>query len=275
VTIYTDNPADRLHVLLSALLARPAGEPNPVAWAEMFSPLPLVGGPTELARCMSLMFQLPAEIEAALNMIGEELYDRNIVMRWIGPVQETFGEALFNPGQVVTIRKFGGAELVCLEACNDVLHRNRAQRVITDSELENITELITELVEELATDGDIDPELRAFLLFHVQAMARAVHDFPVRGPKALEEALDQAVGALHRRSDVVVRSDTSPSAWRKFGKLIVVVAAVLQVAQSSLMLPDQIRQALEGPPPAPLPVVKVIQQPPPQPGALPTADPHR
>jgi hypothetical protein len=143
------------------------------------------------------------------------------------------------------------------------------------SELERITALIGELAEELTSDPDIDPELGEFLLLHVQAMARALRDLRVRGPAALEEALDQAEGALHRRADLVARSDTSPSAWRKFGNLIVLVGAVFQVAQSSLMLPVQIRQALDGPLPAPAPVVKVIQEIAPQPGALPTARQHR
>ena len=268
MTVYDDNPAGRLHRLLGDLRTRQDSEPIQAAWATL---LRVPGDDSaELARCTSQVLQLPAEIEAEVDKIEEGLYDRDLVMRWKEPVKSTLAATLFTTGQ---IRQFGDGDMTSLEACNDMLHRLRPQRMLTDSELERITALISELEEELKLDHNIDPELRDFLLIHVQTMARALRDLPIRGPVALEEALDQAVGAGFRRTDLTVRSDTSPSAWHKFGNLIVVIAAALQIAGSSLTLPDQLRQALEAPPPAPAPVIKIIQEMPTEPGVHPPAAP--
>jgi hypothetical protein len=54
------------------------------------------------------------------------------------------------------------------------------------------------------------------------------------------------VGATSRRTDLTVHTESHSSVWSKFGNLIVAVAAVLQIATSSLALPGQIRQELDG-----------------------------
>jgi hypothetical protein len=147
------------------------------------------------------------------------------------------------------------------------LHRYRQRRPIADSDLERIRKLLAELAAELRESEQIDPELREFLMRQCKEMSRALRDMVIRGPAALEDALDRAVGAAHRRKDLATRSTSAPSVWRKFGEVIVAVAAALQIATSAVALPGQVHQAIEGPQP-PAQVRVVVNEP----GQPPTAD---
>ena len=121
-----------------------------------------------------------------------------------------------------------------------------------------------DLLGELEPDSGIDSELRAFLLVHARAMERALADLPVRGRASLEDAFDRAWGAANRRADLTAQSDANRKVWKKFGDLLIAVAAVLQISTSSFVLPGQIRQAIEGPQPT---QVEVVQQGPQTPAA--------
>jgi len=279
VTVYSDNAAGRLHQLITSF--RQNATPHPVtqhaipnAWAAALGS-GVIDGPDFLRR-LAFAFRLPGEIEREIDKIDQGEYDADLAMRWRGPAfLQAFGSSLFSGETSAQIaEKFDEASLSSLEYCSYVLHRHRPQQVFTDSDLERIRALIGELRAEL--EGDIGPDdgLREFLQFHADAMAHALDDLALRGPAALEDTFDQAVGAAQRRMDLSARSGESRSAWRKFGELVVTVAAVLQITTSSLALPGLARQGLEGPPPAAQAVVEVVVPQEPGPPAVPVPAEH-
>jgi hypothetical protein len=155
-----------------------------------------------------------------------------------------------------------------LEYCSFVLHKHRPQKVFTTEQLAHIADLIKDLEAEVEDNDDIDESLRDFLLQRALEMFLALGQLGVRGPDALVEALDQAVGATHRRIDLTVRMEDNKTAWAKFQDLVVAVGAALGIATSVLVLPGQVRQELEGPPPPQTAVVKIIEVPPHEPGLI-------
>jgi hypothetical protein len=263
VSVHLDNAAGRLHELITTFRRNSGPGTVPQAWAAVLGS-PSIEHPDFLRR-LAYVFRLPEEIERELDEIDEDEFASDVARRWKGSIAPRLGPALFlgqQSGQVSP--GFDDASLTSLEYCSYVLHRYRPQRYISDGEVERIRLLIEELQSEVRGQPNLDPELRKFLSFHITAMQQALLDLAVRGPSALEEALDQAVGATQRRTDLTVKADSNRSVWTKFGNVIIAVAAVLQIATSSLALPSQIRAELEGPSPATPVVVKVIQEAPPQ-----------
>lgn len=265
MTVYLDNAAGRLHKLIIDFRSSALNNNSiPQAWAAALS-VKDIANPDFLRR-LAYVFRLPGEIEHEMAKIDEQEYDPDLALRWRGAIRSGVGTAsLFSglpAGQPAA--NMDDAVLGSLEHCSYVLHRYRPQRVLSKTELDGINELISELITEIQENEDaMDPSLRDFLFFHASEMMHALSDLTLRGPAALEEALDQAVGAGQRRVDLTVRLETEANSggWTKFLNLLVGVAAVLQIASTSLMLPGQVRQELEGPAPAQASVVKVVPTP--------------
>lgn len=254
MTVYTDNSAGRLHELLSAFRAA-GGDERRFANALKIPYNDRDG----LLHCFVQVFALPDDIKTKICQIDEDSYDPDLALRWQNGLKDVMGATLFwgekNPDSA-TFSEF----MSSLEYCSYVLHRYRPSRMPSAPDVEHLKELISELLSQLQDDSSIDNDLRAFLLFHTEAMDRALNDLTVRGAVPLEEAFDRAVGALNRRADLTVRSDANPGVWKKFGNLLVAVAAVLQISTSAFVLPGQVRQAIEGPQPTQVEVVQSKSQ---------------
>lgn len=267
MTVYSDNAAGRLHELITSFRQYAGQQSTPQAWASVLG-VEDVTSP-DLLRRLAYVFRLPDEIQHEIAMVDDEEYDGDLAMRWRKQIPQRLGPALLNGGQSAQVSNgIDEASLGSLEYCSYVLHRHRPQRVFTIGELDSIRELISELVDEAKNDAKMDASLRDFLLYHAFAMSQALDDLGLRGPSALENALDQAVAAPFRRTDLTVRMEEHKGAWSKYEHLIVGVAAILQIVNLALIVPGQVRQELEGPPPAQPPVVKVIQITPNAPGSV-------
>lgn len=262
---YLDNPAGRLHRLLVLFRQNATNARAWQTWAATFG----IQGENfpELARCLGLLLALPGEIESELAQVDPANYPGDILLRWKDKIVPALVPGLFMAQQADQMAaQFDDASLGFLETCSWTLHRYRQQRPIADSDLERIRKLLNELEAELRDSEQIDAELREFLMRQCNEMSCAVQDMVIRGPAALEDALDRAAGAAYRRKDLARRSASAPSAWRKFGEVIVAVAAALQIATSAIALPGQVKQAIEGPQP-PTQVRVVVNEP----GRPPTA----
>jgi hypothetical protein len=258
VTVYPDNPAGRLHQLLTAFRMNESQYPSAVAWAGAVG-LPDSSNASELARRLALVLQLPSEIESELAMLDEDDYDRDLVMRWQGNVVRGLGSIFTDRPSNQVAGDFDDVSLSSLESCSWVLHRHRPQRSVAESDLDRIKELISELTAELRNSPGINPELCQFLLLHCNAMSRALGDLAIRGPAALEDALHQAWGAANLRVDLSVRSDTAPTAWAKFKEILGTTALALGILTTAVGLPAAARLALEGSPPVQVEIVQSMQ----------------
>ena len=265
--MYSDNAAGRLHQLITSFRKNARQQSVPQAWASVLG-VDDVTSP-ELLRRLAYVFRLPDEIQHEIAMVDAEEFDLDLAMRWRLHIPDRLGPALLAVGQANQVSSaITEATLSSLEYCSYVLHRHRPQRVFTTAELDRIKGLISELVAEVKNDSGVGASLRDFLLSHALAMSQALDDVGLRGPSALEDAFDQAVAAPYRRIDLTVRMEEHRGAWAKYQNLIVGVAAVLQIANLAFIVPGQVRQELEGPPPARAPVVRVIQVTPNEPEAV-------
>lgn len=262
--MFADNPAGRLHNHITAFLhfQVPNSPQHPsVIWASALG-IPSGEATPRFVQRLAALIRLPEEILAELAKVDPGLYDHDFVTRWTQKVPGGIAPALFSPMNSAQVaERFDPASLASLESCSYVLHQHRPQRVFADDELARINELIESLLTELEESAGIDADLRDFLWFHATELANAIRDIDVRGPAAVEAAFDQAVGAAQRRMDLTVRAaKENMPAWQKFFNVIVAIAAALQIATSSLALPGQIQQELDGPSQQRPPAVEVVIQ---------------
>ena len=93
MTVSTDNPAGRLHSLITALRKNVSQQPVWQAWAGTLQvsseDLP------ELMRQMAFVYALPRAIESEISQIDESEYDRDYAMRWQGEILALLGPSLF------------------------------------------------------------------------------------------------------------------------------------------------------------------------------------
>ena len=244
VTISQATPAGRLHRLLSEIRQQPPNQNIVQAWGEVLK-IP-ASRRAELFRTYSFVVGLPDEIAAEVRKVDQEKYNISLAMRWRDKAAHAF-EVDFSGAVPVPhfTERYDGETLAHLEWCDDLLRRGLPGRSAPQqSDLERITALVTDLERDLSEDSEIDPELRAFLLQHAQAMAQAVRDVPVRGTAGLEEALDQATGDFYiRRPHLAARTD--PARAQVFLAIVSAVLLALQCALTSV----QIAYASDAPPP--------------------------
>jgi hypothetical protein len=250
VTVYADNPAGRLHKLLTAFRN---AEGSRDSFARILRVSAYSGD--ALIRSFAQVFVLPDDILNEIRQVDESNYDPDLALRWQDSMADVISTTIFfgekNPDSP-TFSDF----MSSLEYCSYVLHRNRPGHKPAESDMDKLKELISELLAQLKDDdSSIDTDLKAFLLSRTEEMARAVNKFEIRGLAGLEEAFDKTIGALNRRPDLTARGKDDSGVWKKFAALLVTVAAVLQISTSSFMLPGQIRQAIEGTQPTPVVVV--------------------
>lgn len=257
MTVYADNPAGRLQALLISFEHHSSHKSVLSAWAAA------LGAPAsdlpELFRRLGLVNGLPDQIEAEVGMIDESEYDRDVVVRWRDVVVPVLGAALMtvNPGTSAQLAERLDAESMrSLKACSALLHRHRAEQTIDEAHVQAIREAIGELEDAAESDPDDGLEFRQFLRNHARAMTQAVNDLPIRGFAALAGAFDLAVGAVvHEELRFRKRGYTRRSGWKKFLKMIVVVAAGLSIPLSVVQMPAAVRSDM-----SPAPPVQVVEE---------------
>jgi hypothetical protein len=248
VAVYSDNPAGRLHALLTQLRGQDWSERVQVGWAAVLAVGSSEQDLPELARRLAPVYELPVEIEASVARLDPDDYDHDMLLRWrpavAGVLQATCFP--FNPLETV-MHKYDGETLAWLEHSNDVLQRRRSEREVKAADAERIEKLVHDLAKEIA-EADVDGELRIFLLDHLDSMSRALRDLPVRGVLALQDAYDRAIGSLVRRKDLWVKWEREPGFWKKYERLLTVLALTIGLVTQGAQLPGVLRDAIEGPP---------------------------
>ena len=205
----------------------------------------------KLLHAIALVVALPEEIESEISRVDPEEFDRDSVMRWYGNAVSFLAPNLFQGHQAVqVVSQIEDTWLGSLESCSFVLHKHRRQLVITETDLDHIRSLIAELVEATEKELPFEHELRDFLTDHIDAMLRALDEIQIVGAPALEDSFDRAIGAVERRSgEFAVKGYTRREAWKKFGAVLAGTLLVLQIPQTAMELPSEIRGAIESPPP--------------------------
>jgi hypothetical protein len=273
MTVYHDNPAGRLHRVLQGLKeVNPSSVAVKDAWASVLNVQEPARQTDKLSRRIVRVFQLPPQISIETENLDDNDFDRQFAMRWYQPVEKMFAKTLFSTAQIAqVIGSYNEDTLASLEHCSYILHRYRPEPSPSTEDLDSILKLITEIEDEIAGSDDIDAALSEFLLEHVRAMKAAIDDFFIVGARALQERLDQAVGAAVRQPDLMANATNgnegpeSETVLHKFGALLTRIAVVLSISANLLAIGQAAHADLVNDPPKPPTIenVTIVDETPP------------
>jgi hypothetical protein len=183
---------------------------------------------------VSDVLNLAVEAEAEVRALSDE-HNKELLLRWQPRVMDALNTMFFQrTSPVLTLGAvancYGREDLFALEVCSDALHRFRRELVIERDALARIREQIAELLAVLESDTALDGELRGLLLRNVRAMLWACDSYDRCGTAGLRDAVNQTIGALATRPDLLVRKESSPGTWQMAITVITLLTSLVGLA---------------------------------------------
>jgi len=143
--------------------------------------------------------------------------------------------------------------MIELHQCADVLETYlRASRGPGKVDFKALSELQAKVAELLVEvdDAGLDPELRALLRRHIEAIDRAITESRVRGPAVLRDAVDEAVGAFAQMDETAKAQVQRTGIWTKAVVIIGTLSAMLNLGLGVPKAIDEVHRAITPGPPA-------------------------
>lgn len=163
------------------------------------------------------------------------------------PMSRALNQAWAFTSSIQGVQQLYTAEhLALLEACGAVLGKAKLEPRLNPQTIDDLRKQVQELHDAILEASDVPADLRSFMLDHLDHILRAIREVALRGPAALTEAVDQAVGSYVTRGLVHRESTNDPAAknWvDQFKKVVASVAAVVSVLGAALALPAAAEEA--------------------------------
>lgn len=181
---YTDNPAKRLHAILSSALSKNKGEQAVKVWASVFGiededPKPKV------FYYLGLLHHLTYDIEERIQRLPD--INTNLYLRAMPDIRDALAPMRFDQSfQNTADRHLSAGTLTVLEFCANELGKHHHEDPIPPESLEELRTDITGLREEIG-NADLDEDLRMVLLDLSTMMLRAIDEYDIRGAAGLRD----------------------------------------------------------------------------------------
>lgn len=234
------NPAGRFLRLLEAgkklQPAKNAGE----AWAELLG-VPLDNKPL-LFRRLARVIELPAIIRSRVERIPD--INPAPYLLWLPDVEKAFTGMAFDKPRQRFIQSIERATLHGLAVCDEILSRHYPEREIDEGLVQKLRDecqlLFTEVLE-----SDLAPEVRAYILKHLDLIDQALVDSVFQGAEPLEAAIRQTLGSVLFQKSIYKQTQQEPCG-RRFWELMGKVAILVKVAEGAAKLIEMAAKALPG-----------------------------
>ncbi len=237
----SNNPAGRLHSLLSEGKGKQMDKPASEIWAEILE------APKEdtglLLRRVGHVLSLPSSVKEAMSYIDD--LDHNIYLRWLPRVEASFSILNFQMAWKQFIERFDGEIMYGIEICSDRLSRERPEKIADESNLNNLLEKVTDLLSDL-DNVELDTNVWFYIYDHLMKIKEAIEEYKIRGIKPLEAVFEQTIGGLVLTPDIYNKSKDTPSGkrfWEVMGYLAIVVtitASSIQIGKDIVSLLPQL-----------------------------------
>lgn len=244
---YDDNPAGRLHALLSSLRrsANPQSVSSMQAWAD------LLGVPyQDLVGYTSAMSDvLQSSADAAARIESLEDVDVDLLLRWQEKTEVALANSLALGGSPVNqvLAQYDETTLSQLEFCSYELHRRYRDRSISADKLDELIGRLIELRADVESEeANFPVEVRGLLLMHLSEMETALRRYGLTGIGGLEAAFDRTVGHLCRRPDLGSQA-TQSTVWPKVAATLAAISLVVTTATQVLALPPALHDVFQQP----------------------------
>lgn len=218
-----DNPAGRLHIILSKAAGLNKGGSNDLRLAELFE---IPGERSEEARLevfhrLIELLKLVDETTEALNNIKTP--DLKLYLRPFPHIRQTIlGIMGHLYGNWDSYRQnIAGIDFGALEFCSTKLSEYPTEQPIQQADFDVILKDVQDLFDDVNREG-MPPDLRLFILDLVESIRRAIAEYRIRGAERLREELGEIIGAIYINYHIVEAVENKPQitkVWKIFNTL--------------------------------------------------------
>lgn len=191
--VRVDNPAGRLHVMLSKVRTQPREKRTRDVWADLFGVSP--EAVHEIYRHLVLMqITLDEAREGLLRIpdLTQELY-----LLCFPNIQTAISPTNLDSQWVQYQKSLDDGTMRGLAFCSDTLGKYQAENLIEQATLDEITSDLDSLSEKVRASS-LDDALKIVVLDLLEALRRAIAEYRIRGATALRQALEASVMAVFR-----------------------------------------------------------------------------
>lgn len=250
---YVDNPAGRLHAVLSDLYVHnhtDQMQKQKQAWTAI---LELAQHDGHLANEMAVVgavVGLPQQVREAVAALPVDEDRKEHLLAHLDRVERGMVHVVTRQSLWTVFNTFatGGvvsqsAAISTLSHCSYELHRHAPEPTISDEDLTRIIEMINGLIAEVS-EADLPDEVKRAMLNHLLALLQAAHNVRFAGTQPLDDALFALMGASHR---VSAQEDlTRVGLWDKLKDVVQTLGTMLSVGQNAIQLGQGIAGFLGG-----------------------------
>ncbi|MEU3015616.1 hypothetical protein [Nocardia asteroides] len=214
-----NNPATRLANILQNLLSQSSNKAIGRSLRNVF------GDPADAQFYVMLgeLHALPAEVDRLVRVHADtEHHEVEDLLSWRAQVDAALSAAqnLGNPTHAV-VNYIKSEDIKSLKFCGSVLSAANVEGRVDETVLAELRTQVDELYNEVQADSKIPADLRTFICNQLDRIRRALREFTIRGPQALNDALNEVAGAVVRNGNLVSdANEDSQSTWEKFRRVI-------------------------------------------------------
>lgn len=250
-----DNPARRLHAIYTAFEEKggPRNDQNKKvalsAWAAALD-LDEKEELPELLAQFGVVVGMPTIIRQRISELPDA-EGRDLLAAHLGKFEHVFSTCGLHRPVREYRRTVGAHQVESLLHIANALDRHGARELsLADDDVAHLLAQVSELFEEVRQQADLEPELRAFILRHLERIERALRRVQVEGVQGLREALevlaaeviveDQAPGGSRFRS--LLNSTVGVGA--KMSSLASSILALIHLAEYAPGIADAVQRML-------------------------------
>ncbi len=228
-----NNPAIRLYDLLKKGKSQPADISISQTWANILDAP--IDNKTLLLRRIGYVYELPSKIEQSINEtkgINHEIY-----LRWLPSVKGSFSMINFQPKWGSFISRFDKETMYGIELCADTLSRTSLEKVISESELNDLSKKIQEMLDEFS-DEKLPIEIGNFIFQRLIEIKEALEEYPYRGTDPLESVLEESIGCVVI-SPIIYQGCQETSFGKKFWKVLGNIAILVSITAGLIKIGEE------------------------------------
>jgi hypothetical protein len=230
-----NNPASRLHELLSKLVRIPKTNPC----ANSFAAILEVPSDNVL-----LLFERVARMAALAQRAREQVIasgdpDADLFLEWLPQVERAFS-TLSLPGALSGFTdRIDAVTLERIRYCGIMLARRSSEPELVKEELAHLSQEIEQMIQEVK-GSQIDEGVRHYMLRHLSLISQALMEYDLFGPDRVRDEVSAAIGsALFRQAE-------AKRAGEKYWNLVFRVGNTMQAAAAGLYIAEQFFKLIPG-----------------------------
>jgi hypothetical protein len=241
VPLKQDNPAARLHRILSSLSAHSPGTRLLDAWRAILAPtIPANDNNFGLFRRYGQFLALPKRVRDTLLTVPN--INKDLYFRWVPKLEAALCSVTFS-GQVAAFpAAFDKSALDNLEVCADRLSVQQPEKTVDAAELTKLTRDARQLHSDTEASA-IEEDLKTYILEGLDDILSAIEDYDLEGIASLERGVKHAFGTIVVTQEKAERA-VKTAIGSRFAQVLYSFYLLVNIANGTFQLSHNVHQLL-------------------------------